>query len=215
MSAAAVGKSKTAVALFKFWGKLIFKATGSTIEIQGLEKLDKNECYIFCPNHSSALDIYILSGYMPFDFCWVSKDAYLKVPVLGGAMRALNFISMDRNNPKKAFDSLKKSIDIISKKKLSFIIFPEGTRSLDGNLLPFKRGSLFISVHTGVKIVPTTIIGAFKILPKKKFLITRSNVKVIFGDPIPAPSQNKNDQIQTLEKIQGVISEQLQKYKTD
>ena len=209
MAAAAIGRDKTAISLFKMWGRLIFKATGSTVELSGLENLDKKECYIFCPNHSSAFDIYLLSGYLPFDFCWVSKDAYLKVPVLGGAMRALNFIGMDRNNPKKAFASLKKSIDLILSKKLSFIIFPEGTRSLDGNLLPFKRGSLFIAVNTGVKIVPTTIIGAFAILPKKKILINRSKVKIIFSEPLPAPSQNKEEQIKTLELLSSVISKQL------
>ncbi len=170
---------KAARAIFRFWGKVLFTATGSKLEFIGLEKLNKNECYIFCPNHSSSFDIYLISGYLPYNFCWISKDTYLKIPILGRAMRALNFIGMERKNPKKSFAGLKKSVKIVNEKKLSIVIFPEGTRSLDGKLQPFKRGSLYIAIESGLKIVPTTLIGVYDILPKKKFLVQKSKVKII------------------------------------
>ena len=203
-------KEKAARFFFKKWGKYIFKLTGSKITLEGLDNLDLASSYLFCPNHSSAFDIYALSGYLPFDFAWISKETYFKIPLLAGAMRNINCIEMNRTNPKKAFASLKKAADIIQKKKLSIAIFPEGTRSPDGKLQDFKRGSLYLAVETGLKIVPVTIIGAFDILPKNRIIISRQNVKIIFSKPLNPPDKNKDNQKKTIDEIKNIIKTNLE-----
>ncbi|MBP7652980.1 1-acyl-sn-glycerol-3-phosphate acyltransferase [Candidatus Dependentiae bacterium] len=202
-------KEKKARKTFKNWGKYLFKLTGSKLEIEGLENLDSSENYLFCPNHTSAFDIYILSGYLPYNFAWISKETYFKIPFVGAAMKKLNCIEMNRSNPKKSFAALKKAADIIKQKKLSIAIFPEGTRSLDGNLQDFKRGSLYLAVETGIKIVPVAIIGTYEILPKNKYLVKKQNVKIIFSKPIDPPNKNKDSQLETLEKIKSEIKQNL------
>ncbi|HPG30682.1 MAG TPA: lysophospholipid acyltransferase family protein [bacterium] len=211
--AALLKKEKTARIFFKKWGKYIVKLTGSTVSLEGLENLDFSSNYLFCPNHSSAFDIYALSGYLPFDFAWISKETYFKIPLLAEAMRNINCIEMNRTNPKKAFASLKKAADIIRDKKLSIAIFPEGTRSPDGKLQDFKRGSLYLAVETGLKIIPVTIIGAFDILPKKRLIISRQNVKIIFSKPLNPPDKNKETQRKTIDEIKNIIKNNLENSK--
>jgi 1-acyl-sn-glycerol-3-phosphate acyltransferase len=131
-------------------------------------------------------------GFLMNDMYVIGKKELEKVPLWGPALSFFG-VKIDRSNPQQAMGALRKVFTML-KEGESFLIFPEGTRSLDGNLLPFMKGSMKIPFKTGVKIIPFVVNGTEKIMPKGKIYIKHSPVKVIFLDIID-PKEYENDQV--------------------
>jgi len=153
----------------KIWAKTILFVGFIRHSVSFKENIDRSKKYIFAGNHQSSIDIYLYYAYIPVTFRWIAKKSLLKIPFLGWAMYVMGHIFVDREDSKNAFSSLKKAINEV-KSGFSIAIFPEGTRSKDGKLLPFKKGAFFMARASGIPIVPVVIKNAFKFAPKGKFL---------------------------------------------
>ena len=153
------------------------------LDITGLEKLNKNDVYIFVSNHQSYYDIPIIMRSIPNRYKFIYKKSLNWVPVFGWSMFLAKYISIDRNNARKALESLKRAAGKIQN-GFSVVIFPEGTRSKDGNIGSFKKGIFYLAEEAKEKIVPITLIGTYNILPKNSFKINGGKVKVIIGEPV-------------------------------
>ncbi|MBI5427651.1 MAG: 1-acyl-sn-glycerol-3-phosphate acyltransferase, partial [Nitrospinae bacterium] len=112
------------------WSRLICRLNGVPVKISGLENLSPDQAHIIVANHQSYFDIFALSGYLPVDIVWMAKSALFQIPFVGWAMRAAGYISVEREDKKKAYQAFMEAIEKI-KAGFSVVIFPEGTRSED------------------------------------------------------------------------------------
>ena len=169
--------------LSKYFGGGILLIAGVKVETEGLEKLNASDNYIFISNHLSYFDIPILMKAIPNNVRFIYKDSLTKIPILGWGMYLGKYIPINRDNVREAMKSLKKAAERIQN-GISVVIFPEGTRSMDGSPGEFKRGMFVMADEAKVPLVPTTIIGSNSIMPRGKFQIKSGNVRVVFSEPI-------------------------------
>ena len=145
--------------------------------MQGRTHIQENESYIFMANHQSNFDIPVLLGYLPVQFRWVAKAELFKIPIFGRSMEGCGYISIDRFDRQSAIESLNKATKRI-KAGASVVIFPEGTRSIDGKIQHFKKGGFVLSIDAGVPIIPVVIHGTWPIMPKNHMLIRPRQVRM-------------------------------------
>jgi len=185
------------------WCRLLCKLNGVKVEIDGHENILTDRPQIFVSNHQGYFDIFALSGYLPVQIRWVAKSSLFKIPFLGGAMKASGYIPVERDDRKKAYEAFNKTLKKI-REGSSLIIFPEGTRSEDGTIGPFKKGSNLIASRSKSPMVPITIIGSRDIIKKGSVSITPGLIRVVISPPIE-PSADKKENAKVLQTIRETI----------
>jgi 1-acyl-sn-glycerol-3-phosphate acyltransferase len=169
----------------RFWAWLILALGGISIRVHDLHRVDARQRYLFMVNHQSNVDIpVLLHSLSQFQLRWIAKKELLWVPFLGWGMWAGKHIAVDRGDSAGALGTLKKAAARMAS-GISVVVFPEGTRSPDGRLMAFKRGGFLLAAKTGTPIVPVTISGSRKILPKGGWRLRPGTVDVYVGEPIP------------------------------
>jgi 1-acyl-sn-glycerol-3-phosphate acyltransferase len=148
----------------------------------GLENIPRGTC-LFAANHVSNTDPPAIVAAIPRRVAIVAKESLFSIPIVGPAFRMGGFVPVDRSNSEKALDSIKLAASRIEE-GLSFLVFPEGTRSSDGRLQPFKQGVFRMAVQAGIPVVPVACAGAQRILPKDSFSIRPGEMVVRFCPPI-------------------------------
>ncbi len=190
------------------WAWVVHKCMGLTFSVEGAEKVEQGTSYIVTPNHQGNADILALFLTLPVRFRWVIKKELLRIPVFGWALDGTGAIALDRSNREKAIKSLK-----AAKKKLaggwSVLIYPEGTRSSDPYLQPFKKGAFMLAVQTGVPILPVTCNGAYRILPRKTITFRPGHITVTIGDPIQTQGLTEEDVPELMERTRNEMTKSL------
>jgi len=166
------------------WSKSILWFCRVKVYVDGIENVALDRVQIFAPNHASHFDIFILNKVLPVKFGWVAKAMLFKIPFMGWHMKLNNYISIDRSNREKAIKSLDDAAEKV-KNGNRIIIFPEGTRSRQGEMLPFKKGLFHLCVKTGVPIVPIYIKGSYNVLRPDSPLLRPGKVYVKIGPEMP------------------------------
>ncbi len=185
------------------------KILGIRLDASGIERIDKRASYVFMANHLSLIDGPLLFMLIPqFVRVLLKKEAF-RIPVIGLAMRQVGFVSVDRKGLKGGKKSIDKATRLIKEKGFSFLIFPEGTRSRDGNLQPFKRGGFFLALNSQVPIFPVSIKGSYALLPKGSFFAKKGKVEVKFHSPVSVKEFNQNSIGQLMAKVRSVIQSGL------
>jgi 1-acyl-sn-glycerol-3-phosphate acyltransferase len=168
----------------QFWTWSILRIARISLTVRGLENLDPSEQYVFMVNHQSNIDIPVLvQSLTQFQLRWIAKKELLWVPLFGWAMWATKHIIVNRSDPTDAVKSLERAKRRIAA-GISVVVFPEGTRSRNGKLLPFKKGGFLLALKTGKNIVPVTINGSGQLLPSGDWRLRSGNVEVIVEKPI-------------------------------
>jgi len=187
------------------------RLVGVKVEVVGSEKLDWRRTYIFMCNHVSNLDPPIVIPVMPRRTSVLVKKELFRVPLLGWAMRLASLVPVDRRNREAAIASLRFAADVL-RSGVNMTIWPEGTRSPDGRLLPFKKGPFHLAKESGVPIVPITLVGTHEIWPKGEFAIHPGTATVIFHEPLnPAAYPSQEDLIKAVrDRMQGGLQEKYQ-----
>lgn len=165
------------------WAKTILWVSRVKVTVKGTEHIEANRSYIYMVNHQSNFDIPILLGRLPVQFRWLAKAELFKIPVFSRAMRGCGYISIDRSNRKSAFHSIDMAAKTV-RKGTSVLMFPEGTRSRDGEIQPFKKGGFVLAVDAGVPVIPVVINGTFPIMPKNSLTIRPQPVVMNILKPI-------------------------------
>ncbi len=169
--------------LGRLWAIIHLKACGIRVSLDGIENLAEPP-YIFMSNHQSALDIFALLSSLPLSFKWIAKKELFLVPFLGWALKAGKNISLDRKHPRKALRAMNEAAHRI-REGMNVVIFPEGTWSKDGNLLPFKKGGFSLALRTEAPIVPIGIWGTGILQPEGYFLPKqKGSIRVKIGEPV-------------------------------
>lgn len=179
--------------------KLLFKILFIKVRSEGAEIVEKDKTYLFMSNHESLFDIPLLEAYVPTFVRGVEALRQFKWPVYGWAIRLVGNIPIDRKNIHASIKSMKITEKAL-KKGRSIIILPEGHRTLDGNLRPFKKLPFHLAKQAGVPVIPIGLSGLFQLKNKGSWLIRPRPVKIKFGQPIPP------------EKIQSLSTEELRDY---
>jgi len=188
----------------RMWSRSILAASGIQVAVSGMERIDPARPYIFMSNHQSNFDIPVLLAHLPVQFRWLAKAELFKIPVVGRAMRGAGYISIDRADREAAFKSLGEASEAI-RKGVAIMIFPEGTRSLDGTLKPFKKGGFVLAVDAGVPIVPVAIRGTHAIMAKRTWIIRPRDVAVEVGEPIDTSDCTRATKEALMERVRAAI----------
>lgn len=194
--------------VFRKWSSVTIKMIGMEIHIEGKENIPKETC-VFMGNHQSILDIPLLRYAIDREIDLVAKTELIRTPVVGYWMTHLKSVALDRNNPREGVKAINEAIENV-KEGYTFGIFPEGTRSKDGKLHEFKKGSLKIATKAKVPIIPFALNGTSACFEdKKKFLPGR--VDIIFGEKIETKSLSKEEERELLKKLQDTVDTMYKK----
>lgn len=167
----------------RLWARLILWAAGVKVTVEGLEDIDPGRPCIYAANHQSQFDIPTLLAYLPVQFRWLAKKELFQIPLFGLAMRRAGYIPIDRSHPKEAIKSLEEAAQRI-RAGTSVLIFPEGTRSADGRLLPFRLGGMALALKSKCPIVPLAICGSRNVLPRGTLWVRPGHIKMLIGQAI-------------------------------
>lgn len=190
----------------RFWSRWMLRVAGIRVVVEGLEKVPTDGPVIYMGNHQGNFDINALTVAVPRLFSWIAKEELFRIPVFGAAMKRAGYIPLDRSGGRKALKSMKAAAARIAA-GASVVIFPEGTRTKDGSLLPFKRGAFLLAVKSGVPIVPFTINGSRAINPRNRIELHPGTITVSFAAPI-ATAGGAEDELMT--QVREAIAARLE-----
>ena len=193
---------------FKFfgviWGKTLSFIFNIKLIVKGKHNLqDRN--YIFAANHASLIDIPLLLIAVNRYTVFIAKSELSKIPIFKSILDRAGFIFVDRKNNDSAVKSMNNLMEDIKKIPRSVAIFPEGTRTSDGNLLPFKKGAAILAINTDIPVIPVAISGTYSWSKKKLFDISQSVISFEFGEPITTENYSFDDRDYLTEKIKTNI----------
>ena len=193
---------------FKFfgviWGKTLSFIFNIKLIVKGKHNL-QNRNYIFASNHASLIDIPLLLIAVNRYTVFIAKSELSKIPIFKSILDRAGFIFVDRKNNDSAVKSMNNLMEDIKKIPRSVAIFPEGTRTSDGNLLPFKKGAAIFAINTDIPVVPVAISGTYSWSKKKLFDISQSVISFEFGEPITTENYSFDDRDYLTEKIKTNI----------
>ena len=194
--------------LARLWSRVVLGAAGVEVEVKGQTALDPKRPYVFMPNHASMVDIWAMFLAVPIQFRFIAKKQLGAIPLFGWAMRAGRFIFIDRQNPASARRSIDEAARRIGAGQ-SVVIFPEGTRTRDGKLGPFKKGGFHLAVDSGADIVPVAIRGAREIMPRGAALMRAGKVTLELAAPISTAGLGPQDREPLMNRVRGEIAKML------
>jgi len=195
-----------------WWGRLSAKLFGITIEVIGEENYNPEQHYLVISNHAGMADIPLLLGTMKLKLRFMAKEELGKIPLFGRALRQAGYVMIKRGQNRDALQSLFDATEVL-KKGHSLHIFPEGTRSATGELLPFKRGAFRVAQKGGAPVLPITIIGSHLITPKKSLKINKGKITVIIDKPILPSSFNSLEELMTA--CSDVVTANFNRYRNN
>ncbi|MFH1885430.1 MAG: lysophospholipid acyltransferase family protein [Pseudomonadota bacterium] len=202
------GADETSVRVGGAWGRFNARITPMTVEVLGRENIRPGQSYVICSNHQSHFDIFLLYGWLGLDFKWVMKQELRKIPFLGHACEQLGHIFIDRSNHEKAVASINAAKEKIVNGK-AVLFFPEGTRSMDGKLGPFKKGAFRMALDLGLPILPVTIQGTRDVLPPGTMDLQPGHAKMIIHPEVPTTDYSSRTMKKFVDKVREIIQQGL------
>ena len=188
----------------RFFVRLGLALVNVKVEVKGIERLDPNQTYIFTPNHQSLIEVPLFVTYLGCNPAYLGKKEVFKYPIFGYGIRLVGVVPVDRSNSPAAVESAKLATENLKRGK-SYVVYPEGTRSKDGRLLPFKKGAFMMAIDAGVPVVPISVSGATQIMPKAEVKIFPSTVRLTIHEPIDTKGYTKENIAELMRLTQAKI----------
>lgn len=195
--------------LFGLGSSLTLWAAGVRLTIEGLEHVSLGKAQILVGNHQSALDIPVMARPLRGRIRFMAKDSLYRIPIVGWAMLRYDFIPVARSNPRAVLKHISRMLDALKLRSISYVIFAEGTRSLDGRLLPFRRGVMKICQRAGVDVVPFSIDGTGAVHQRGTFCVKPGPVRLTFAEPIPAERVAAMDNTALMAEVRAAVARGL------
>src|SRR5687768_13442493 len=183
----------------RMWSRLILRTTGVTVEVSGLERLEVGRTYVFVANHQSIYDIPILFWSLPYQLRIMAKESLGRFPFLGWHLRRTGHLLVDRRRPDR--NRIFGWASRLTSSGLSLIMFPEGTRSGDGRVARFKRGSFLLALEAGLPIVPLSVVGSRHVMLKGRLATHPGSVRLVVHDPIDTRGLEDSDPREFAERV--------------
>jgi 1-acyl-sn-glycerol-3-phosphate acyltransferase len=192
------------------WSRWILWASGVRVRVEGMDHVRGDRPQIISSNHQSWFDVFVLAAVIPKRFRFIAKEELRKIPLFGKAWESAGHISINRSDRSSAINALDAAATLVRSDNSSIVIFPEGTRSPDGQLLPFKKGAFMLALHTGIEILPTAVIGSRAVQKKADWRVKSGPVIVRFGEPVDSSrfDEMHREELMTVvrERIAGLLN---------
>jgi 1-acyl-sn-glycerol-3-phosphate acyltransferase len=202
---------KASYPIARLWAWLMLKTNGVKIKIEGLEKIQADQSYVFMSNHLSHLDPLPVILMRSHPLCFIAKKSLEKIPIFGWGARQIGVIFIDRGDTPQAIARINQAIRKL-KGGVSAYFFAEGTRGTGERLQPFKKGGVALALSAGLPIVPITFLDSHRLFPKKALRIKPGTIRVIVDDPIDTSGYGEQDKDRLVEKVRSVIAGNLQRH---
>lgn len=166
-----------------YWSRFCCILAGVRVKVKGRENIDKNTSYVFTANHQGAFDIWSIYGYLNHNFKWLMKKELENIFMVGWACKCAGSVFVDDSS----VSSIRHTIEESEKQLrdgMSLVIFPEGSRTWDGKMIPFKRGAFMLAGEFKLPVVPITIDGSFKAMPRYTYMIHPTTITLTIHKPI-------------------------------
>jgi len=186
------------------WSWLILATTGVSVDVRGLERLNPARTYIFVSNHQSIYDIPVIFANLPYELRIIAKESLGSFPFLGWHLRRSGHLLVDRKRPDRA--GILGRWRALVKDGLSLIIFPEGTRSADGRLGPFKAGSFLLAIEAKLPIVPVSVDGTRLVMHKGELTTRPGAVRLTLHPPVETEALDVSAARDLAEQVRGVVA---------
>jgi 1-acyl-sn-glycerol-3-phosphate acyltransferase len=180
------------------------RIAGIRVRVEGLENIPPGVC-IFAANHVSNMDPLAFVPAIPRRVSLLAKDEIFRIPILSKAMRLAKLIPVDRADREAAASSVDIAVQYL-KEGLSFAVYPEGTRSRDGRLLPFKKGTFVMAIEAGVPVVPVSIAGAQTLMRKGDWTVQPGEVTIRFGRAVDASKYTMDHRSELLARVESLVA---------
>ncbi|HET7216811.1 MAG TPA: lysophospholipid acyltransferase family protein [Vicinamibacterales bacterium] len=184
------------------WAWLVLRTTGVHVEARGVEKLDRSRSYVFASNHQSIYDIPIVFTSLPLQLRIIAKDSLGRFPFLGWHLQRTGHLLVDRKNPGAGI--VKKMARLVRGAR-SLIVFPEGTRSVDGSVARFKAGMFFVAIDAGLPVVPVSIAGSRHVMLKGRLMTCPGRVTITIHDPISTAGLGRDAVRELAERVRTIV----------
>jgi 1-acyl-sn-glycerol-3-phosphate acyltransferase len=185
----------------------VTRLAGEKVTVHGRENIPPGVC-LFAANHTSNADAPAIVGAIPRRIAILGRKSLFDIPVVGTAFRLAKFVPVDRENRDAALASVQEAVKYI-REGFSFLVYPEGTRSPDGRLRRFKKGSFAIAIEAGIPIVPVACAGAHRIRKKNSLIVRPGKVTVRFGKPIEASGYNLDQRDELAQRVHDAVAAEL------
>jgi 1-acyl-sn-glycerol-3-phosphate acyltransferase len=193
----------------RLWARSLLRIAGVRVKVEGLEKLTPGASYVFASNHLSYMDTPVILANIPADFRFMAKDGLFKIPLLGTHLSQAGHIPVPRSDPRAAVKTMTLAAESIRTRNISLLIFPEGGRSHDGVLQPFKDGAAYIAIKAQVPVVPLSISGTHEILAMHSATFHRGRVTLRIGNPISTNGLTLHDRKSVTETARTSVSSNI------
>ena len=204
----AVGNAQIRVA--RVWARGILFVAGVQVTTEGVEKLRKGGSYVIAANHSSYMDTPVILATIPVQFRFLAKSGLFKIPFMGSHLKRAGHIAVPREDPRAAIRTMTQAAQNIRELGISMLIFPEGGRTPDGELKPFKEGGAYIAIKAGVPILPIALIGTRAVVPIHSGIVKAGPVMVKVGQPIDTANLTLKDRERVTEEARQQIVAMLE-----
>jgi 1-acyl-sn-glycerol-3-phosphate acyltransferase len=192
----------TAHRFARLWARLIVRTTGVHVHVTGLERLDPTRTYVFASNHQSIYDIPIVFTSLPYQLRIVAKESLGRIPFMGWHLYLAGHLLVDRSRPGAGI--LKKMAKLVDEHH-SLVVFPEGTRSVDGVVARFKGGSFVLALTAGVPVVPVSLAGSRHVMKKGRLMVCPGEVRLTIHDPIETTDVPRDAVRELAERVRGIV----------
>ena len=198
------GNENMMYAPVRFFVRVGLALVGVRVEVKGLEVIDPNQTYIFTPNHQSFIEVPLLVTFLKRNLAYLAKKELFKYPIWKQGIKLIGVVPVDRSNTQAAVESARLATENLRRGK-SYAIYPEGTRSRDGRLLPFKKGAFMMAIDAGVPIVPVSISGSTKIMPKGEIKIFPATDRITVHKPISTDAYSKENVTELMKETRAKV----------
>jgi 1-acyl-sn-glycerol-3-phosphate acyltransferase len=188
----------------RLWSRVLLAASGASVTLHGRENARAVSPCIFIANHQSIVDIWVMFRIIPPAARFAAKEELFRIPVFGWALASSGTVPINRRNRTEAIRSLRAAAERIRAGR-PVVLFPEGTRSPDGRLQPFKKGAFHLALQAGVPVVPVAITGSFSVLAPGRLRVTPGPVEVFVEPPVDVTPYLPDDHEGLLRRVQETI----------
>ncbi len=188
------------------WCRAFLRMGGARVRFQGLDRIDWSRSIVVVANHQSWFDVFALGAYLPAKRRFVGKEELARIPIFGPAWVGCGHIAIDRSDRERAVASLRDASERTREEDVALVFFPEGTRSRDGRLQPFKKGPFVLAIEAGLPIVPLGISGGRDIMPKGSLRVRPGEVRVRVGRPIEVDGLEHDDRDRLMEAARAAVA---------
>lgn len=191
------------------WARIFCAVLLVRVTVRGKEKIDKNTSYVFVANHQGAFDIFAIYGYLGHQFRWMMKKSLEKVPLVGFSCKVSGHIFVDNSSPAGVRATMETAERRLAK-GMSVVVFPEGSRTLDGRMHAFRRGAYALAMEFGLPVVPVTIDGSYDVMARRRDKLPRpGHIILTIHDPIPVGESGRHELADLMTRSRDAIASAL------